>query len=129
MRSMAAGPHGEFFMENTIKTLLIDLGISDEKSIVPFFPRVRDRNDISVMRCNKSGVIFLSRTDHMNISHYKELERFQYWGAEDQKTALRMGREDAERRLEQFRNTILNKKWLDVGTGAGGTLNSFSPIA
>jgi Methyltransferase domain len=116
-------------MENSIKSLLCDYGISDEQSIIPFYPRVRDRDDVSVLKCKKSGVIFLSRTDHMNISHYETKKDFQYWGAQDRKAAIQTGQEDVNRRYEQFRNTVANKKWVDVGTGAGGILDLLSPIS
>jgi hypothetical protein len=35
----------------------------------------------------------------------------------------------AQRRFEQFKNIVANKKWIDVGTGAGGILDLLSPIA
>ena len=116
-------------MKSEIKSLLVDLGISDEQSIVPFYPRVRDRDDISVLECQKSGVLFLSRADHMNISHYETTKDFKYWGAEDRNAAALKGIEDARRRAEQFKNIITNKKWMDVGTGAGGILDLLSPVA
>lgn len=54
-------------MENKAKDMLIELGISNSDSIVPYYPRVRDREDISVLKCTKSGVLLLSRTDHMEL--------------------------------------------------------------
>lgn len=116
-------------MENRIKFLLCELGISDDQSIVPFYHKVRDRDDVSVLKCQKSGVIFLSRSDHMEISHYETKQDFRYWGAQDRKTAILTGHEDAQRRFVQFKNIIANKKWIDIGTGAGGILDLLSPIA
>jgi len=78
-------------MENRIKNLLCDLGISDEQSIVPFYNKVRDRDDVSVLKCQKSEVIFLSRSDHMELSHYETKQDFRYWGAQDRKTAILTG--------------------------------------
>lgn len=115
--------------ENKIKSLLIELGISSENSIAPYFPKVRDRDDVSVLRCEKSGVILLSRSDHMNIEHYEKRKFFRYWGTQDRKQALLTGLEDAQRRFEQFKHIIANKKWIDVGTGAGGILELLSPLA
>jgi hypothetical protein len=57
-------------MENKIAKLLCDWGVCDEKAIEPYYPRVRDREDVSIMRCKKSGVIFTSTSEHMDISHY-----------------------------------------------------------
>lgn len=116
-------------MENKIRHLLCDLGISDDRSIVPFYHKTRDRNDVSVLKCQKSGVIFLSRSDHMEISHYEVKQNFEYWGARDRKTAIASGREDAQRRFEQFSHIVANKKWVDIGTGAGGILDLLSPLS
>src|SRR3990172_3319173 len=116
-------------MENKIQSLLYELGISDEQSTVPFYPKVRDRGDISVLKCQKSGVIFLSRTDHLEISHYENKVSFRDSGIHDRKMAILSGQEDASRRFEQFKNIIANKKWVDVGAGAGGILDLLSPIA
>ena len=57
--------------ENKIKNLLVELDICCNETIVPYFPKVRDRDNVSVFKCTKSGVIFLSGSDHINISHYK----------------------------------------------------------
>ena len=67
-------------MENKIAKTLCDWGVCDEKQIEEFYPRVRDREDISVLRCKKSGVIFTSTSEHMNLSHYSEKHEFpHYW--------------------------------------------------
>ena len=116
-------------MGNNIQSLLFDLGISDAESVLPFYPKLRDRDDISVLKCQKSGVIFLSNTDHMETSHYEAREDFTYWGAQDRKAATLAGYEDARRRFEQFSKVVANKKWIDVGTGAGGILDLLSAVA
>jgi len=116
-------------MKNIIKSLLCELGLSDEQSIVTFFPKVRDRDDVSVLKCKKSGVILLSRTDHMDSAHYETKQGFKYWDAQDRKMAILIGQEDDRRRFEQFKNIIVSKKWVDIGTGAGGILDLLSPLA
>jgi len=116
-------------MDNPIQTLLCSLGICDEAAIVPFFPKVRDRDDVSVLRCEKSGVMFLSRADHLEPSHYEDHEGFTYWDAADRTSAVRSGLEDARRRYDQFREVICNRKWIDVGSGAGGLLDLLAPVA
>jgi SAM-dependent methyltransferase len=116
-------------MENKIKNLLCELGISDEQSIVPFYEKVRDRDDVSVLKCQKSGVIFLSRSDHINIFHYENSKGFSYWDARDRKTAVLSEYEDFQRRFDQLKNVIANKKWIDIGTGNGGILDLMAPIA
>jgi SAM-dependent methyltransferase len=117
-------------MKNNIASLLYQLGICDPDSTVPFFPKVRDRDDVSVIKCNKSGVLFLSRSDHLKISHYNGMSGFNYWAAEgDRKEAVVSCLEDNKRRYTQFSSIIANKIWLDIGTGAGGLLDLLSPIA
>jgi len=116
--------------KNKIKEILIELGLSTNDSIIPFFPRVRDRNDVSVLKCTKSGVIFLSSTDHIDNSYYTQKDNFDYWGTDDREEALKkLGSEDDQRRYGQFKGIIENKKWLDVGTGVGGILDLLSPTA
>lgn len=115
-------------MENKIKDLLCDLGVIDEESIIHYHDKVRDRDDISVLKCNKSGVIFLSQSDHIDFSHYDDKQGFNYWGSQDRNAASLAGYEDSHRRFEQFKAIIANKKWIDIGTGAGGILDLLSPI-
>ena len=82
------------------------------------------------MRCKKSGVIFTSTSEHMDISHYSEKPEFpHYWKEENRKKALIDSFEDDSRRKNQFLSLISNKKWLDVGTGAGGVLDLLGPFA
>lgn len=114
---------------NKIKELLLSLGICDESSISEYFPRVRDRDDVSALRCAKSGVIFLSRSDHMDINYYNEKDSFQYWSEPDRAMAVNGRLEDTDRRVEQFRYAIANKAWLDVGTGSGAMLDALGKFA
>ena len=110
-------------MENRIQSLLVLLGICDSSSIQEYYPRVRDRDDIGVMRCDKSGVIFLSRSDHLTASHYQDQTDFNYWSATNREQAVLECLDDDLRRSNQFEPLIRNKKWLDVGTGVGGLLD------
>jgi 2-polyprenyl-3-methyl-5-hydroxy-6-metoxy-1,4-benzoquinol methylase len=109
--------------ENTIQSLLISLGICSHDSIQEFYPRVRDRNDIRVMRCDRSGVLFLSRSDHVTESHYANQSDLSYWSANDRTQAVRDCFEDDSRRAKQFGSLIRGRRWLDVGTGVGGILD------
>jgi SAM-dependent methyltransferase len=115
--------------QNKILITLTELGISSEETVKAYYPRVRDREDVRVLKCEKSGVIILSRSDHMDIKHYIEKEEFRYVGTQDRRTALINGLEDAQRRYSQFKRVISNKKWLDVGAGPGNILELLSPIA
>jgi SAM-dependent methyltransferase len=117
-------------MKNKIAKTLCDLGVCDEKAIEPYYPQVRDREDISILRCKKSGVIFTSTTEHMDLSHYSDKVEFpHYWKEENRKKALIDSFEDDSRRKNQFLSLISNKRWMDVGTGAGGILDLLEPVA
>ena len=112
--------------QNKIKNQLIELGICEELSIESYHPQVRDRDDILVLKCTKSGVIFLSRSDHMDISHYEKKDGFKYWSAGDRKYAVNVGHEDKLRRKELLQHVVANLKWMDIGTGSGGILDELS---
>lgn len=108
---------------NSIQKLLLDLGICNLDSINKFYPKVRDRDDISVMRCQKSGVIFLSSSSHIQQSYYSNKTDLSYWSASSRQQAVLGSFEDDSRRANQFEAAIKNKKWLDYGTGVGGILD------
>lgn len=116
-------------MKNKIKKILCEAGAIDETSIVHFYDKVRDRDDVSVLKCEKTGVIFLSQSDHIEFSHYGDKQGFDYWSSQDRNAASLAGYEDSCRRFEQFKNIIANKRWIDIGTGAGGVLDLLSPVA
>jgi SAM-dependent methyltransferase len=117
-------------MENKVAATLCDWGVCDESAIEEYYPRVRDRDDIAVMRCRKSGVIFTSTSAHMDISHYAEKHEFpHYWKEDNRERALVDSFADDSRRKEQFLSLISNKAWMDVGTGAGGVLDLLRPFA
>ena len=114
---------------NLIKKMLIDLNISSEESFVDFYDKVRDRDDISILKCLRSEVLLLSKTDHISDNHYKDLENFSYWNTDDRRLALNSTYEDDKRRFDTFRELVTNKRWLDIGTGSGGILDLLSPFA
>lgn len=108
--------------DNRVQSLLLSLGIISADSIEEFWPRVRDREGVRVMRCRKSGVIFLSSARNIDPSYYASKEDYSYWSAATRTQALIESLEDDRRRALQFELVICNKKWLDFGTGAGGIL-------
>lgn len=88
-----------------------------------YYPRVRDREDVQVLRCETSGLIVLSRSDHMDLAHYSEQSGFSYWGVNSRENAVMRTRRDDQRRVSQFRSLIEGKRCLDVGSGPGGFLD------
>lgn len=113
-------------MENKSIKTLIRTGISTLDSIEPFYPRVRDREDISVLKCNKSDVILLSRTDHIDVRYYENKDTL---NSKNRQFIIDNSLEDTNRRYNKFKNIISNKIWLDIGTGAGCILDKLSKYA
>jgi SAM-dependent methyltransferase len=116
-------------MAHKIREQLLELGLIRENTVEPYFPRVRDRDDIAVLRDTESGVIFLDQCEHMDISHYEEIEGGLYWQAKDRTEALKLYAEDDARRATQFESYIKGKDFVDVGCGTGGILDYVKPLA
>ncbi|MFK8030317.1 MAG: class I SAM-dependent methyltransferase [Gammaproteobacteria bacterium] len=117
-------------MKNKIAKTLCDWGVCDENAIEEYYPQVRDRDDVSVLKCSKSGVIFTSTSEHMDMSHYSEKHEFpHYWKEDNRERALVDSYQDDNRRKNQFLPLVSNKAWMDVGTGAGGVLDLLKPYA
>lgn len=111
---------------HALQKLLVDLNISTGDSFLKYFPEVRDSQDISVLRCQKSGIFVLSSIEHINRNYYKDKPSFSYWNATDFFSAVRECDEDTERRKELIKNNLLNKKWLEIGAGNGSLLSRLS---
>jgi hypothetical protein len=109
--------------KNSIKKILISLKLSTEKSFELYYETVRDRNDIEVLKCSNSGVIILSKTDHIIKKYYIENTLINYWGSKNHIS------EDEYRRTKQFNHFILDKIWVDFGTGRGGILDVLNNVA
>ena len=76
---------------------LTDINAIDPDSVTEIFPRVGDNEDVQVLQCQKSKTIFLSRTDHMSISHYEEIDNFEYWKSSNRKSSINFVKEDTDR--------------------------------
>jgi SAM-dependent methyltransferase len=113
---------------NTRK-ILIDLGLSTHESIELYHHRVRDAENLPVYKCSKSGVIFLHDTRHISKEHYAEMEDLHYWKSSSREEAMRHLEDDTNRRVEQFLKYVLDKDWVDIGTGIGALLDQLSPYA
>lgn len=87
---------------------LADLGIVDRNSVVEFYPRVRDRDDVKVMRCESSGVIFLDR----DVSP-------DYTKALPHAGTFESGKDRAEYWVDALREIVRKKHYADIGAGAG----------
>jgi SAM-dependent methyltransferase len=114
-------------LDNPIFDLLCTLGVCDRAALSVVAERVRDREDVRVLCCQRSGVIALSRTDHVDLSHYDHKLPGQELGAR-QRLALST-EDDTTRRAQRFGNIVRGKRWLDFGTGPGAILDAMGPLA
>lgn len=100
-----------------------------------FYPRVRDRDDIQVLKCPQSGIIFLSRSNHMDLAFYEnktvinETKNASLDIQVGNKILTTPGLDDAVRRAKDFGSYIEGKNWLDFGTGYGAILDELKPRA
>ncbi len=123
---------GSFMLDPATHPVFADLcglGLSDKASLKPYYHRVRDRDDISVLRCGRSGALLLSRCDQIGESYYQGQQDLSYWSTMKPGEAVLEGAEDLDRRSRDLRYIVANKRWLDVGTGVGGILQRNGPLA
>ena len=106
---------------------VLDHGLTSLDDLRAYYPRVRDREDTQVLRCARSGLIVLDRSDHMDLHHYQEQDGFSYWGVNQREKALERTRRDDARRVAQFRFLLEGKRCMDVGSGPGGFLDLAAP--
>jgi 2-polyprenyl-3-methyl-5-hydroxy-6-metoxy-1,4-benzoquinol methylase len=107
---------------------LESLGIINRDRLEVFYPRVRDRDDVAVLRDPLTEVIVLSRCDHVSETYYaerKEENAFSVHGKDVTTPRL----EDNIRRGVEFGSYIRGKNWLDFGCGLGGMLDELGPEA
>ncbi|MBF0628176.1 MAG: class I SAM-dependent methyltransferase [Magnetococcales bacterium] len=114
-------------MGNRMHEALMALALSGADDLEPYFPRVRDREDVAVLRCRRSGALLLSRQDHQQASYHEEKEKV-LLGAPGERehyheNLFRQSIVDDQRRARRHESLILNRRWLDVGTGGGGILH------
>lgn len=123
MRSTGFGHWSGVTTGNPVRSTLESLGIIGTDSVEEFHPRVRDRSDVRVLRCTRSGVLFLSDAPGVEDDPYSARSDFAYWDAANRREATACTAADDSRRQAQCADRIRGKRWLDVGTGAGGILD------
>ena len=98
------------------------LGILSRDRLELYYPRVRDRDDIAVLRDPLREVIVLSRFDHVANTYYQERKEKQHYSVHGHEIVTpRL--DDNVRRAAEFGGYIRNKRWLDFGCGLGGMLD------
>lgn len=110
---------------SSIVFALDQLGAINADRLEQFFPRVRDREDIAVLRDPESEVIVLSRSDHADRSYYEDrVEKETLTVQRQEVVSPRL--EDDVRRARDFGSYICNRRWLDFGCGLGGMLDQLA---
>ena len=104
-------------VKNKIIDELIKLNLIDIESLEIFHVGVRDNREINVIKCKKSGLVFL---DKIEKKFYDKKTILESWGSTNRVEALKNTYNDDIRRFKQIENLIINKKYLDIGCGLGG---------
>lgn len=99
------------------------LNIIDIQRLQSFYPRVRDREDISVLRDPVTNVIMLSSSEHMSSRYYEEKQE-QAGYVVQESIVESPSLPDDLRRAEEFGSLLHGKRWLDFGCGLGGLLHA-----
>lgn len=80
---------------------------------------VRDNKQLEIFECCECGLVFLSENSHINESFYEDSNMHQNFDfSKWRKETL----EDDTRRFSFLKNSLINKKVLDFGSGNGGFL-------
>jgi len=102
---------------------LLDIGLCRPGSLEPYHPRVRDRDDVQVVRCRESGIIMLASLDHIEERYYDDKSHRELATLGDRRRVAMAHEEDTVRRGAQWEQAVTNRRWLDVGTGSGAILD------
>ncbi len=106
----------------------MDCYLCKNKKFVSRAGSVRDNPSIDILECSNCGLVSLSSVEHIENNHYEqsgmhgdELPSIECW--------LKEARLDDERRYEMLKSSMVNKKILDFGCGAGGFIRKAQSLA
>ena len=116
-------------MEYLIEKQLSDLQLISRDKVFEYYPRVRDKEGIRVLKCAQSGVIYLSGNEHLKTTYYNDKKGTTYWSSESREEGIKVTSIDDQRRFEQFKEMVIGASYLDIGTGMGGILDRFRLVA
>jgi SAM-dependent methyltransferase len=84
--------------------------------------KVRDMPALGILKCAACGLVFLDNFDHVREDYYDRVYPKGHHEPESWDEFLVECRPDDLRRAEQIRPLLDNRRFLDVGCGAGGLL-------
>ena len=105
--------------KNTAVQHLIDDGTINLDSVSVFHKHVRDRDDIDVLRCADSEILFLSTSEHINDAYYAA--KAAPTDLDDLPTAATQSMKVSRLAL-MLRPVIRGRRWMDFGSGDGGLI-------
>ncbi len=114
-------------MNNVLISELDKIGVIAKERLVEFYPEVRDRSDVAVLKDPVTGVIVLSHVA-VSIEYYENRPEKEL--LEIKKDRILVSKlDDNFRRKNSFFNFIKDKVWLDFGCGLGGALDFMAAAA
>jgi 2-polyprenyl-3-methyl-5-hydroxy-6-metoxy-1,4-benzoquinol methylase len=116
-------------INTNIRKTLLDIGAINDENIELFSEKTRDKNNISVLRDRKSGVIFIDNyytgnTEYENGEYRERESELTETGRASYEDSI-----DSERRYLSYRQFIVAKNICDFGCGAGNFLRIASKNA
>ena len=93
----------------------------------PVEGKVRDKPGLGILKCLACGLVCLENFDHVNSEFYESAYTEENHPDQDSRHLLAECRADDERRLAQILPFIMNRRYLDIGSGAGGVLMRAQP--
>lgn len=84
-------------------------GLVDPEDVKIFHKGTRDNSTINVMKCSKTGILFLDKIEKSGVAYYNRLTE---WQSAESK--------DNQRRADKLRSIVASKKWADIGSGSKG---------
>ncbi len=113
---------------NLVRRQLTDLGVISDDTVVPYAIGTRDRADVKVFKCMRSGVIFIPDF-YVGPEEYDTGEyRDKLSGYLESKGSFE-DLEDADRRYSSFKQFIVGRNIVDFGCGEGSFLRRSHPVA
>lgn len=102
-------------IENNAVKHLIDSGFLHVSDVGVLHPRTRDRDDLKVLQCSETGVIFLQSSAHIDEAYYQDKTQEDPVAQATRSETVKDS--DTSRRAAAHTGFIRGKRWLDVGCG------------
>ncbi len=113
-------------MFNPFLAQLLKSGVVHECDLETYSEGARDSDNMPMVRCRRTGAIFIKDIAHATAEHYEEKSfgetRDGFWGGPIDKF-------DLDRRTELLKSYVPGKDWLDFGCGFGDILSTAGPFA